>query len=308
MLLTSYIFKSKAVRALKGNWQTALIVSFIAALPSTINAVLRSTQMPEIASYAYEDVLAAAQKITPQSLWLMAIVGVLTFLVTPVLTVGSNNYFLQRIQGKELGIAGVASRMKLFGKALLLYLWMYLRIFLWTLLLLIPGVVAALPNSMAPYFLAENPEIGINEAINKSKAVMADKKFSLFVLLFSFIGWALLAMAAQVMLISFSAILAMVAYQFVDLFRITYMNASVAAFYLAASRTEGVEKAKMEADAFVRELQSRSPYGPSRNAGGDTEKPEETPDAQDKDSEPEKDELDDEQDEEQEDGDGDEKR
>lgn len=301
MFLTSYIFKSKAVRALKGNWQTALIVSFIAALPSTINAVLRSTQMPEIASYAYEDLLAASQKLTAQSLWLIGIVGVLTFLVTPVLNVGCNHYFLQRIQGKELGIAGVASRMKLFGKALLLYLWMYLRIFLWSLLLLVPGVVAALRYSMAPYFLAENPELGINEAINKSKAVMADKKFSLFVLLFSFIGWALMAMAAQVMLISISAILAMVAYQFVDLFRITYMNASVAAFYLAASRTEGLEKAKKEADAFVRELQSRSPYGPARNAGGDTENTEETPDRPDGgDGVPE--------DGEQDDGDGDEKR
>ena len=36
MFLTSYIFKSKAVRSLKGNWQTALIVSFIAALPATV--------------------------------------------------------------------------------------------------------------------------------------------------------------------------------------------------------------------------------------------------------------------------------
>jgi len=48
MFLTSYIFKSKAVRALKGNWQTALIVSFIAGLPATILLMLSVTQLPVI--------------------------------------------------------------------------------------------------------------------------------------------------------------------------------------------------------------------------------------------------------------------
>lgn len=260
MFLTSYIFKSKAVRALKGNWQTALIVSFIAALPSTVNSLLRSTQLPDISSVlSYEDLLAASQTITPETLWLLAAVGIATFLITPMLSVGCYNYFIHRIQGKELGVAGVLSRAKSFGRALLLYLMMYVRIFLWTLLLVVPGIVAALRYSMAPYYLAEDPGLTPAEAIRKSKETMADKKLSLFMLIFSFVGWALMALAVQILLISISVILAMVAYQFVELFRVTYMNASVTAFYLAASRTEGIEKAKKEADAFVKEIRDRSP-------------------------------------------------
>ena len=263
MFLTSYIFKSKAVRALKGNWQTALIVSFIAGLPSTINALMRSTQLPEVTSYTYEALLAASQEVSAGSLWLLTIVGICTFLFTPVLSVGCYNYFIKRIQGKEIGVMGVLSRRKIFLRALWLYVVMYVRIFLWSLLLVVPGVIAALRYAMAPYFLAENPEMTAEEAIGKSKEVMADKKLSLMMLLLSFIGWALLALAVQVMLLGFGVIIAMVAYQFVDLVRVTYMNAAVTAFYMASSRTEGMEKAKEEADEFVKELRENMPHDSS---------------------------------------------
>lgn len=268
MFLTSYIFKSKAVRSLKGNWQTALIVSFIAALPSTVNSLLRTTQLPEVSSvFSYEEMMAASKLISMNTVWLIVGVGLLAFIITPVLSVGCYNYFIRRIQGEELGIAGVLSRRTIFWRALWLYISMYLRIFLWSLLLIIPGIVAALRYAMAPYFLAENPELTPSEAIDKSKEAMTDKKFSLFMLLLSFIGWALMAMAVQILLLSFSVILAMVAYQFVELFRVTYMNASVTAFYLAASRAGGIVKAQKEADAFVSGLQSRMTGEPPE--GGD---------------------------------------
>ena len=271
MFLTSYIFKSKAVRSLKGNWQTALIVSFIAGLPSTINALLRSTQLPEVTGYTYEAVLAASQQVSAGSLWLLAVVGVCTFLFTPVLSLGCYNYFIKRIQGEELGVMGVLSRRKVFLRALWLYVVMYIRIFLWSLLLIVPGIIAALRYAMAPYYMAENPELTAGEAIAKSKQAMADKKLSLTLLLLSFIGWALLALAVQVMLLGFGVIIAMVAYQFIDLVRVTYMNAALSAFYLASSRTEGMEKAKEEADEFVKELRDGMPHGPSDDSGDDGE-------------------------------------
>lgn len=283
MFLTSYIFKSKAVRSLKGNWQTALIVSFIAALPSTVNALLRSTQLPDI-SYAmtYEELSAAVNQISLQSVWLITIVGLLTFLITPVLSVGCYHYFIRRIQGEDLGVAGVFARRAVFLRALWLYVQMALRVFLWSLLLLVPGILAALRYALAPYFLAENPELTASQAIEKSKEAMADKKLSLFMLMLSFIGWALMAMAVQVMLLGISTILALVAYQFIELFRVTYMNASITAFYLAASRAEGVAKAKKEADAFVSSLQGRMPFGGAQEPE-DLQKPVDAEDADDAD-------------------------
>lgn len=269
MFLTSYIFKSKAVRALKGNWQTALIVSFIAGLPSTVNMLLRSTNLPVVyPGISYDELLAAVGQISPGVYWLLGIAGVLSFLVSPMLSVSCNQYFIKRIQGEELGVMGVLSRRKIFLRSLLLYLYMYVRIFAWSLLLVVPGIIAALRYAMAPYYLAENPELTPAQAISKSKEIMADKKLSLFMLMLSFVGWALMAYVAQIMLLSVSLILAQVAYQFIELFLITYLNASVSAFYLAASRAGGIDSAKREADRFMRQLGANMPED---SGGGDQE-------------------------------------
>lgn len=274
MFLTSYIFKSKAVRALKGNWQTALIVSFIAGLPATLQMVLSSVQLPVLPSFSdllnWDAVAAFARQIPAQTVWVVSIAGAVSFIITPVLTMGSNYYFIKRLQGEDLGVLGVLSRRKLFFRALLLSVLMAVRIFLWGLLFIVPGYIASLRYSMAPYFLAEDPDLTPTQAIEKSKAVMADKKLSYFVLLLSFIGWWFMANFVQIMLISFGPIIALVAAQFVELFRITYTNASVSAFYLAASRAGGIADAKKEADAFMRQIGARMPGGGKEDQpGGD---------------------------------------
>ena len=58
---------------------------------------------------------------------------------------------------------------------------------------IIPGIIAAYRYSLAIYFMARNPEMGIFEAINESKTYMDGNKMNLFVLELSFIGWIFLA-------------------------------------------------------------------------------------------------------------------
>ena len=62
-------------------------------------------------------------------------------------------------------------------------------IFLWTLLLVIPGIVAGYSYAMTGYILAEHPELSASEAIAQSKAMMEGNRWRLFCLQFSFIGW-----------------------------------------------------------------------------------------------------------------------
>lgn len=83
-------------------------------------------------------------------------------------------------------------RFDIVFKALLLQLVMSVFIFLWSLLLIIPGIVAAYRYAMAPYLMAENPNLGVMEAINQSKQIMMGHKSRLFFLELSFIGWAIL--------------------------------------------------------------------------------------------------------------------
>lgn len=68
-----------------------------------------------------------------------------------------------------------------------------LLIVLWTLLFIIPGLIAAYRYAMAFYILADNPDMGIFEIIGESKRMMAGNKLKFFLLQFSFIGWAILS-------------------------------------------------------------------------------------------------------------------
>ena len=69
---------------------------------------------------------------------------------------------------------------------------MSLKVWLWSLLLVVPGIIMAFAYAMTPYILEEHPEIGAWEASRVSQKMMRGHKFRLFKLYFSFIGWALL--------------------------------------------------------------------------------------------------------------------
>ena len=69
---------------------------------------------------------------------------------------------------------------------------MGLYTFLWSLLFIIPGIVKYYAYAMTPYIMAEKPNMGINDAITKSREIMKGHKWQLFWLDVSFIGWMLL--------------------------------------------------------------------------------------------------------------------
>ena len=80
-----------------------------------------------------------------------------------------------------------------FGKAFLLNLLILIKVFLWTLLFIIPGIVAAFKYSMAYYVMCDHPEFSASECIRESKRIMTGNKAKLFWLELSFIGWIILA-------------------------------------------------------------------------------------------------------------------
>ena len=65
---------------------------------------------------------------------------------------------------------------------------------LWTMLFIIPGIVKSYSYSMAPYILADYPELSGNDAITASRKLMDGKKARLFCLDFSYIGWIILSL------------------------------------------------------------------------------------------------------------------
>lgn len=66
-------------------------------------------------------------------------------------------------------------------------------IFLWTLLLIIPGIIKSLSYAMTPYILKDHPELSYDKAITRSSAMMKGHKMELFWLYLNFIGWIILS-------------------------------------------------------------------------------------------------------------------
>lgn len=76
-----------------------------------------------------------------------------------------------------------------YKKMVLVILLRNLYVFLWMLLLLVPGLVKTYEYRMVPYLLAQSPEMSIKEAFQVSKEMMWGQKFQTFILDLSFIGW-----------------------------------------------------------------------------------------------------------------------
>lgn len=80
-----------------------------------------------------------------------------------------------------------------FGTALAALILQIVFVLLWTLLLVIPGIIAALSYSMTFFIIAEDKIISPLDAITKSKALMEGNKWKFLFLGFRFLGWALLS-------------------------------------------------------------------------------------------------------------------
>ncbi len=270
MMMGSFLFKQKAREALKGSWQTALVVTFFSGIFLTVAQVAQSVALKDVQSVIsslqalmgtlgaeltnaqsqqvlelYNKLFAAIGSIPDSTYALLLGLNGLALLVTPMLTIGCNHYFISLVKGRDIGVKdGLIGRASTWLKALWLHVRMFVQIFLWSLLLFIPGVIAALRYSMATYFLAEDPTISVGEALRRSKEAMKVKgrKPSYFMLLISFVGWNLLISIAQMMLLGVvGTVITLVAAQFMTLMLNTYVNASCAAFYYALSSANGLD-------------------------------------------------------------------
>ncbi len=115
---------------------------------------------------------------------------------------GYNLYHLGVRRGREMGYNTLTEAFTFAGKAILLAVVMEIFIFLWSLLFVIPGIIAAYRYRFAFLNLCENPDIGIMDAIRMSKVQTAGYKWQLFVVDLSFLGWLILsACTAGILLI-----------------------------------------------------------------------------------------------------------
>ena len=185
------MIKAQGLAAFKSQYWLSVLTYVIAAaaisvLSGSFNIEFK-TDMPKAETINVIMPFAAA------AVSVFSLVALAAKIALVPISYGYKKVLLQEVDGKKIQIKDMFSLYKKFGKVLGLEIVIYLKILAWTLLFIVPGIVAAYRYSLAGYIFAENPEMGIMEAINESRRLMKGFKGKLFGLDMSFIGWTLLS-------------------------------------------------------------------------------------------------------------------
>ena len=122
------------------------------------------------------------------------IIGCVSVIIGPPLAASFVKIFLNMREGQSPAVSDIfyAYKTNLTGKSIWLAIIMGFFIYLWTLLLIIPGIIKSYAYSLAFWYLVDNEGMTAREALRMSKKATRGYKGKLFVLDLSFIGWGLL--------------------------------------------------------------------------------------------------------------------
>lgn len=237
-------FRAAARNALSGNWGWAILAGLIASLLGAttvgstvgqfninVNNVNNSTneETGDVVTGEITDEMMAFMAIM---LGIIAVIFVIALawalawrFFSSIIRTGYACFNMELIDGKKPDLATLFKYFHAWKNIGLAGLLETLYIFLWSLLCFIPGIIASYSYAMVPYILADDPTIGPNEAITRSKEMMRGYRWNLFCLDFSFIGWNLL-----------SALVCGIG----DIWLIPYKSAARADFYRELSGTRPV--------------------------------------------------------------------
>lgn len=131
---------------------------------------------------------------------LAAFIAVIFFLLLGILVfgpleVGCQHFFIENAWHDHAGPGHLLYAFKNgnYGTVVITMLLRQLYIFLWTLLLVIPGIIKAYEYRMVPYLLADDPNMTREKAFRLSREMMDGMKWEAFVLDLSFLGWNILS-------------------------------------------------------------------------------------------------------------------
>lgn len=233
-------FRAIARERLNGEWGVSIAVAAVAALlggllvggsflPDLEASLSRS--IPFLTEWAEK--LNEALSIDLFSLTLKfgggSLLGFAAMILGGVLQLGYAKFLLAQHDGQPHEFSDLFSQFDRFGAGFVQGFLRNLYVFLWSLLFIIPGIIAEYSYAMTPFLMADFPELTASEAITKSKELMDGHKGDLFVLNLSFFGWALLCLLTA---------------NIGNLWLNPYRNAAYAAFYrqlLADQRYTSVE-------------------------------------------------------------------
>lgn len=208
--------RRRARENLAGNWGLSIGVTLVAAL---LGGLIAGSGFSLDLELDAEELRRLPESVLPFIKAWMGVAGILgfiQFIMGGAVQLGYSGFLLKQHDGRELDFHDLFSQFHRFGQGFAQSFLRTLYTILWSLLLIIPGIIKSIGYSMAPFIMADNPEMSAKEAIAASTELMDGHKGDLFILGLTFIGWELLCILS--LGIGF-------------LWLNPYMNASYAAFY-----------------------------------------------------------------------------
>ena len=195
-MLNSKELRMRAWNSLKGKyWMAFVVVLVLGFLVSIGSSMLTASQnlMNIVNSVDYSemgaDIELGAVVITVVAS-IFAVIGlIISILVGNAATVGLCNYFIKNTYSKPSFKDAFSGFKVKYGRNIGTILLLGIKVALWSILFIIPGIIKAYEYSMIPYILADDSEISSKDAFKKSKEMMTGNKWRYFKLELSFIGW-----------------------------------------------------------------------------------------------------------------------
>ena len=187
-------FRAMARQALRGKWIRTALLLLLAALLGAGGGI-------SIGSVLDAGSSMNGSGISPEMRRMLAVFGSVALAANLwSLFMGSwvnvGQYAMgDRVLDGETPRAGMLFPKGIYWKCVGMSILRSLIVFAWSLLLVVPGIIAAYRYAMADYILYRHPEMGVMEVLRESKERMQGRKGRLFCLQISFIGWMLLTMA-----------------------------------------------------------------------------------------------------------------
>ena len=177
--------KSKALRresryALRGHWTNAVLCTLVYFIVMGICSAFSS----------YDSLPLSTNLL----LWSMGCA--LYLLIALPLNFGYQVAFLRHVRGEEDDelVVRPFHAFKSYGRYLGTSLLTALFVFLWCLLLIIPGIIKSYSYAMTPFIMVDHPELDADDCIHESRMMMKGYKWKLFCMDLSFLGWAILCL------------------------------------------------------------------------------------------------------------------
>lgn len=178
---------------LAGNWGKSLGIAFVAAIFGALlagsNIGFDITIDEEIIPHLPSIVLSVLGVLVSIS----SILNLAQFILGGTVQLGYTQILLKQYHHMEFEMGELFSQFHRFKQGFLQSFLRTLYIALWSLLFIIPGIIANYKYAMTPFLMADNPNMTAKEAIAASCELMDGHKGELFILGLTFIGWDILA-------------------------------------------------------------------------------------------------------------------